>query len=59
MGVGFGGSDGGLAADIIFYTPNQLNALTSATGQSTITRHYLGYGPGYGLGVAVVFQITS
>jgi hypothetical protein len=48
MGVGFGGCDGGLASDTIFYTPDQLNALTSATGQSTITRHYLGYDSPFG-----------
>ena len=48
LGVGFGGCDGGLAADIIFYTPDQLNGLTSATGQSTITRHYLGYDSPFG-----------
>jgi hypothetical protein len=48
LGVGFGGCDGGVAADIIFYKPNQLDALTSATGQSTITRHYLGYGSPFG-----------
>jgi hypothetical protein len=48
MGVGFGGCDGGVAADSIFYTPGQLNALTSATGQSTITRHYLGYDSPFG-----------
>jgi hypothetical protein len=48
LGVGFGGCDGGLAADTIFYTPEQLNALTSATGQSTITRHNLGYDSAFG-----------
>jgi hypothetical protein len=48
MGVGFAGCDGGLAADSIFYTPNQLDALTSATGQSTITRQYLGYDSPFG-----------
>jgi hypothetical protein len=48
MGVGFGGCDGGLAADTIFYTPDQLDALTSATGQSTITRHYIGYDSPFG-----------
>jgi hypothetical protein len=48
MGVGFGGCDGGLAADTIFYTPDQLNVLTSATGQSTITRHYIGYDSPFG-----------
>jgi hypothetical protein len=47
-GVGFGGCDGGLAADIIFYTADRLNALTSATGQFTITRQYLGYGSPFG-----------
>jgi hypothetical protein len=53
MGVEFGGCDGGLAADTIFYTPGQLNALTSATGQSTITRHYLGYDSPFGCGSRV------
>jgi|SRR5215831_6510467 len=48
MGVGFGGCDGGVAADSIFYTPDQLDALTSATGQSTITRHYIGYDSPFG-----------
>jgi hypothetical protein len=48
MGVEFGGCDGSLAADTIFYTPDQLNVLTSATGQSTITRHYLGYDSPFG-----------
>ena len=48
MGVGFAGCDGGLAADSIFYTPNQLDALTTATGQSTITRHYPGYDSPFG-----------
>lgn len=43
MGIQFSGCDGGLIADTIFYTPDQLDALTSATGQSTITKHYLGY----------------
>jgi hypothetical protein len=53
MGVEFGGCDGGLAADTIFYTPGQLNALTSATGQSTITRRYLGYDSPFGCGSRV------
>ena len=53
MGVGFGGCDGGVAADRIFYTPGQLDALTSATGQSTITRHYLGYDSPFGCGSGV------
>jgi hypothetical protein len=48
IGVAFGGCDGGVAADTIFYTPGQLYALTSATGQSTITRHYLGYASPFG-----------
>jgi hypothetical protein len=53
MGVGFGGCDGGVAADSIFYTPGQLYALTSATGQSTITRHYIGYDSPFGCGSRV------